>query len=159
MCDPTTLLAVAATGQIVGAYSAFQNSQAQASALKANANADLQQGYQNELDSRAKSRSQLASQMAALSDRGVDLSSGTPLDLLRASARNAEVDALRVRADGLNKYNAERYAASNALKSGFLTAGGQLLMGAASSAVLGGLGKIGGGTPVGQKSGQEFGYT
>jgi len=141
MCDPVT--ALVATGTLVSAYGAFSSSQAQASAMKANARADLEQGYQNELDYRDQARTKLASQIAALSDRGVDISSGTPLDLMRASARNQEVDALRVRADGLNKYNAQRAQASNTLKTGMFTAGGQLLMGAAQSAKLAGLGNLG----------------
>lgn len=148
MCDPVT--ALVATGAIVSAYGTFQASQAQASALKANAEADRNQGYQNELDARDSARSRLADQMASLSDRGVDLSTGTPLDLLRASARNQEIDALRLRADGINKYNAQRFQASNTLTSGYLTAGGQLLMGAAQASKLGGLG---GATPTKVTSG------
>jgi hypothetical protein len=141
MCDPVT--ALVATGTLVSAYGSFATSQAQASAIKANAAADRQQAYQNELDYRDQARTKLASQIAALSDRGVDISSGTPLALMRQSARNQEIDALRIRADGINKYNAQRYQASNVLRSGMFTAGGQLLMGAASSAKLAGLSSIG----------------
>lgn len=141
MCDPIT--AVAATAAVVGAYGSFTASQDQASALKANARADLEQGYQNELDARDKARVDLAGQLHSLSGRGIDLSTGTPLDLLRASARNQETDALRLRADGINKYNAQRAQASSVLKTGWITAGGQLLMGAASAGKLAGLGAVG----------------
>lgn len=140
MCDPVT--ALVATGTLVSAYGAYSSAQSQASAMKANANADLQQGFQNELDYRDQARTKLASQIAALSDRGVDISSGTPLDLMRASARNQEIDALRIRADGVNKFNSQRAQASNTLRNGMFTAGGQLLMGAAQTAKLAGLGTV-----------------
>ncbi len=145
MCDPVSGLVAA--GTLLSAYGTFQASQDQASALKANAQADLQQGYQNELDARDKARRDLAGQLNSLSGRGVDISTGTPLDLLRASARNQEVDALRLRADGINKYNSQRAQASAVLKQGWLTAGGQLLMGAASTAKLAGLGNVGASKP------------
>jgi hypothetical protein len=146
MCDPVTALTAGAA--LFSAYGSFSASQSQASALKANAAADLQTGYQNELAARDSARTKLASQLASLSGRGVDVSTGTPLELLRASARNQEIDALNTRADGINKYNSQRAQASGVLKSGYLTAGGQLLMGAASTAKLGGLGNIGK-TPLG----------
>lgn len=145
MCDPVSAsMALAAGGTVMKAYGAFSASQSQASALKANAAADLQQGYANEQDSRDTSRAKLAGQLAALSERGVSLSSGTPLDLMRASARNAEIDALRLRADGQNKSNALKAQASGALKTGWLTAGGQLLSGASQAAGLSQLGGSGG---------------
>lgn len=141
MCNPVTALLVG--GTLTSAYGAVQQSQSQASALKTNAWADLNQGYENELDSRDASRVALSKQLADLSGRGVDLSGGTPLDLLRASARNQEIDALRLRAAGQNSYTAKRAQASGVLKNGLVTAGGQLLMGAAYGTRLGLLGDMG----------------
>lgn len=145
MCDPVS--ALMATGTLVSAYSTISQSQSQASAIKTNAQADLSKSYEDELDQRAKDRTALSSQLNALSGRGIDISTGTPLDLLRASARNQEVDALRIRAQGINSYNAQRAQASGVLKNGLLTAGGQLLMGGAQTAKLAGLGNVGPATP------------
>jgi len=156
MCDPVS--AMVATASVMSAYGTFQGAQSQASAIKANARADLTQGYQNELDQRDKARVDLAGQLAALSGRGIDLSTGTPLDLLRASARNQEIDALRLRTEGINKYRAGRAAASNTLTNGWVTAGGNLLMGAASTAKLAGLGKVGADTVPALGNPGDFGY-
>lgn len=145
MCDPMTMSALAAASAVTKAYGAISQSQSEASALKANARGDLAQGYQNELDSRDKARVDLAAQLHALGGRGIDLSTGTPLDLLRASARHQEIDALRLRAEGQNRYNAQRAQASSVLKNGWITAGGELLMGAANASKLGGLGGMFGG--------------
>lgn len=146
MCDPITGLVAA--GTVMSAYGGFAASQAQASAMKRQAQNDLETGYQNELDMRDQARTRLSEQIAALSGRGVDISTGTPLELLRQSARNQEIDALRTRADGVNKYNSGRAGASATLKTGMFTAGGQLLMGAASTGKLAGLGNVGK-TPLG----------
>lgn len=143
MCDPVTLsLAAAAASTALGAYGAFASSQGQASALKMDATNEQNKGYQDESDFRAKAKVDLADQLAALSTRGTSISSGTPLALLQQSARNQELDALQLRAAGINKANALRYQASNVLRSGWISAGAQVLAGTSK---LGELGAFNGG--------------
>jgi hypothetical protein len=126
MCDLTSLQTF---GTMMGA-------QSQASALKSQAGAVQEQGYENESDYRNKARVDLADQLAALSTRGTSVSTGTPLALLQQSARNQELDALRLRADGINKANSLRYQASAVLRAAPYTAATQVLTNATKIAEL-----------------------
>lgn len=136
MCvDPVT--AMVAGSAIIGGIGAVQQGQAQASVEKQDARNALAAGYANENQARDDARRQMATQLAALSARGVSLSSGTPLALQADSARNAELNDLNIRANAQNTAAGYRYKASQTLAAVPLTVAGQLLGGGTKLAELG----------------------
>lgn len=141
MCDPVT--AVTAVSAVVSAYGSYKSSQDQASAYRQQGRNDLNQAYAQELDYRDQAKVKLADQLAALSTRGVAIDSGTPLALMQQSARNQQIDALRIRQDGINKFQTARATAQQVSTAGLITAGAQLLSPGLAKG-LSSLGSIGG---------------
>lgn len=156
MADPITILAVtAATSSALGVAGAITSANAQsASADAAAAAADynaavsrekgqvaLAQANANEEAQRRAGALALGRQAAATAESGVDLSSGSALDLYKQSATNAELDALNIRYGGqmqalgmdsqaaLDSMSAQqsRNNSGAALTAGYLNAGASAL--------------------------------
>jgi len=152
--------AVAIIGAVVGAYSSYQQGQAQEANFKAQANADKynaavaeqsaavkrQQYVAQEEAQRRQAKQVLGEQRAALAQAGIGLS-GSAADVYGQSAANAELDALNIRytgeldARGLlaqgeqYRYGARvnRMNAGSARTGGYLNAASSLLSGASSA--------------------------
>ncbi len=156
MADPVTLLAVtAAASSALGIAGAVTSANAQAASQQSAANASdynaevdrqkaavaSQQGNANEEAQRRSAALAMGKQAAATAQSGVDLSSGSALDLYKQSATNAELDALNIRygaqlqAQGfqqqgtLDTLSAQqaRSNASSAMTAGYLNAGAAAL--------------------------------
>lgn len=116
MCEPTTIMLVASMALTAGAglYAADASKKAgEAQNTIAQRNAELEDykgqmatniGAVAEENHRAKVRQMVGSQRATLAANGVDLGSGTALDLIGETAEFGEADALTIR------YNAAREA-------------------------------------------------
>lgn len=156
MADPITLLAVtAATSSVLGIAGAVTSANAQAASSQSVANAAdynaavgqerarsaFEQGNANEEAQRRQAAQAMGRQRAATAQSGVDLASGSALDLYKQSATNAELDALNIRygaqlqgqgmqqqstLDSLSADQA-RSNANSALTAGYLNAGASAL--------------------------------
>lgn len=96
-----------AIGAIQNANAAQSNYQAQAQAAAYNAEVSrqradnaLQVANANEEAQRRKARQIIGAQRAGLAESGVDMTSGTGLDLLTQSYTNAELDSQNIRYEG-----------------------------------------------------------
>lgn len=153
MADPVTWLAIGsaalgAVGAISSANAQSASAQSAANAARYNAAADtaratvaLQQGNANEESQRRQAALAIGRQNAAMAESGVDISSGSALDLYKQSATNAELDALNIRygsqlqAQGLQQQstldtlsaNQSDRNASSAQTAGYLNAGASAL--------------------------------
>lgn len=153
MCEPTTILAVSSL--VIGAVGAVQ----QVNAANAAADATTQQSKENakiadaqardtmlagqieEDRRRQQTRALLGSQRAAFAANNVDMSTGTPMELLGDTAAIGEEDAMTIRAnaarqawgyqvDANNSRNQGRMAqaaASNNATGTYLTSASSLL--------------------------------
>lgn len=115
----------------------LMTAQGQAASAKANANAALAAGYSQEEQYRLDARQKMATQFATLSTRGINLSTGSPLQLMAESAKNAELDALTIRANAGNTAAGYRAQARAALIAGPISAAGQFLTSGVKLAELG----------------------
>lgn len=148
----TTLAAIAvataAVGTAVGTYSAVAASQARSAASKFNAkiqqnNATMaeQQSAAEAAKTKERGRRLIGQQRAALSAAGVDIDSGSALDIAYDSNVQNELDRLTqlykgdVSATGsLAQSQLYKRDASNATTAGYLQAGGTLLSGIGQTA-------------------------
>jgi hypothetical protein len=154
MCTPL----LTAIGTVVSAAGAVQQGRAASAAATADANAAdqnakiatrqaeiaAQNGAQEERETRRRGLAVAGAQRAAYSANGLDISSGSPLDVLTDTGRQSELDALQVRRNAANEVwgyqaqstnysnqaNASRATAKNARRAGNMAAVGQLLTGA-----------------------------
>lgn len=108
-------------------------------------------GVQRESAQRRSAAQTLGEQRAAFGASGVDANSGSALDVQLQSTRNAELDALQTRYEGIltgqnyqqqaamGVYQADtlRSSASNARNSSYVTAAGNLLGGLGSAYAVG----------------------
>lgn len=162
----TTIAAVAAASSAaIGAASAISagqqaRRQANQQAQAAEYNAALSQnqatsayaaGVERESAQRRQAQQQLSQQRAAFASSGVDPNSGSALDVQLQSTRNAELDALQTRYEGiltgqnyeqnasLGAYQADNLRAngSAAAKNSYLSASASLLGGLASASSIG----------------------
>lgn len=133
----TATQALVGGSAIAGAVGAYASASGTAAVAKANANAAQAAGYSNEMLARNDARSKMATQLAVLSSRGESLSSGTPLALAADSARDAELNALQIRANAGNQAAGYRMQAQSAQMSMPYSIAGQLLNGGAELAKLG----------------------
>lgn len=155
----TTVLAIAAAAtSAASAIAAGQQARRQANqqAAAAEYNAAVAQnqatqafaaGAERENIQRRQAAQQLSEQRAAFAQSGLDPSSGSALDVQLQSARNAELDALQTRYEGiLTGQNYQQQAALGVYEGGvlrasgraaqrtsYVTAAGNLLSGAASA--------------------------
>ncbi|MBR8460780.1 hypothetical protein KDW07_26935 [Burkholderia dolosa] len=162
--DPVSALTIGSTaistvGALTGGVAKSAQANQQAAALDRNAAlADQQAGQvyaQNvnrEVAQRAQAGQQLGAQRAAVAESGFDPNTGSALDTQVQSVRNAELDALQLRYQGIlqgqsleDQAQQDRYAARtaratarNGLLSGGISAAASLLGGVASYAKSGG---------------------
>lgn len=165
MCEPTTIMLVAslAITAAAGAYTAdAQKKQGQYQQEVAEQNAELsdlkatqasQIGHIEEERQRNRVKQAIGSQRAALAANGVDLQSGTALDMVAETALFGEEDALTTRFNALNdawglraqgvdyrnQGNAARAAGDNAATGTYLTTAAS--MASTGSSAYGGAGK------------------
>lgn len=159
MCDLVTALMIGST--VMGGAGAIQQGQATAASAKYNAQvADmnaklsdraakdaLERGKLEEQKQRQKTQQVLGAQQAGMAANGVDLTFGSPLDLLVDTAVMGEMDALTIRTNSAREerdirqqganYRGQagmyRAQASSASSGGFLSAMGTVLGGGAQA--------------------------
>lgn len=161
--DPLTLAitgaAVTGAGSLASGISQSSADRQQASILDRNAALSDQQagqvyaqGVEREMTQRHNADQQLGTQRAAIAESGFDPSSGSALETQVQSTRNAELDALQTRYQGIlqgatledqatqQRYqaNVARSNARSALTTGVLSAAGSALSGFASYSKLAG---------------------
>jgi hypothetical protein len=143
MCmDPVSMTLIASTGlaaaqaggTIMSGYQQLQTGQYERDLAYRNAQQSELSADYNEALKRNESERDIAKQTVALAGQGNRIDTGTPLLLLAQSARNAELDALAIRTEGVARgqsYKAQGDQAlaegKNAYSSSFFTAAGQLL--------------------------------
>lgn len=162
MCELATIAAVASIGgTIMGAMGQIQHGQAAKSAAEYNAAVArnnqviaerqaqdaLKRGEIAESEQRRKNQAILGSQKAAMGANGLEIGSGSNLDILGDTAQFGELDALTIksnaqreaygyRVQGMN-FGAEAgladFRASQAMPSALIGAGGTLLSGVGSA--------------------------
>lgn len=156
MCEPLTILAAASTA----AAAAGLVMQGNAAAAEADYNAAVQRnnailsanraqqerdrGRQEEDRKRREIARVVGSQRAQTGASGIELSSGSPLDVLTGTIQEGEVDALQIRRNAEQRARDYEYegrnlraeavmterAGQSARRQGFLSAGGTVLGGA-----------------------------
>ena len=145
---PFIMAGIAAVGAIKSAQAQSASAQSAANAADYNVMADQQratvalaQGNTNEEAQRRGAALALGRQTAATSQSGVDLSSGSALDLYQQSATTAELDALNIRygaqlqSQGLQSQSnldqmtgtQQRSNATSAMTAGYINAGAAAL--------------------------------
>lgn len=138
--DPVTALTIASTA--ISAVGAISSAQAQSNAAKYNAqvaknNAQIarDQAASESDRQRRLATKKLGEMRANYAASGVTME-GTPLDVMEESAAQAKLDELTIRYNGElqamgfeNTANLDRYRASQAMTSGYLSAGSALLTG------------------------------
>lgn len=150
MCEPATIALIAtAAATATTAYGQYQSGQYQSKVAKNNAviqgrmAADAQRRGENaENQHRIKVAQLKAKQRAAMSAKGLDISSGTPSMILQDTAEMGEMDALTIRSNAERNVYAHRVGATQALNQSKL-ASYEGTMGAAGT-VLSGTGKVAG---------------
>lgn len=150
------VLMVASTA--MGAIGAVRQAQAQAGAMRYNAQiaeqnaqiANAQGAAAAEAQQREAQR-RIGSAIASYGASGVDVGTGSPVDVLADSARQSALDNLTVkynyklRAQGyLNQAELDRTGASNAVQAGYMNATSALLRGGAQAYDM----RPGGGTSI-----------
>lgn len=165
MCEPTTLmmigLAASVGSSVMGAIGQIQQAKAQNEAYQYNAKIDrlnakiadrkakdaLERGKLEEQRQRAQNAQLQGEQQAAMAANGVDLTFGSPLDVMIGSAMEGEIDALTLRANAAREERDYRQQAVNylenskfnkragksALTAGYLGAAGTVLGGVANA--------------------------
>lgn len=124
-------------GGVASAAGTYIQMKGQEAAAKQDAANTTAAGYAAESDYRAKAAADMATQLATLSDRGAAISTGSPLELIRESARNSEINALRIRANALNTAAGYTTQAKGYATAAPISAAGQLLGTASKLAELG----------------------
>ena len=159
MCDLALALTLGST--LLGAAGSIQQGQAAAKAAKYNAqvaemNATiserrakdaLDRGAFEEQQKRRENAALMGKQKAAMAANGIDLTFGSPLDMIVDSATLGELDALTIRKNAYREEYDYRVQAANqraqktmyegaaksALTGGYLAAGGTILGGAGNA--------------------------
>lgn len=140
MCSPTAALVVSLIGTAYSAYA--QNEAGRYNRRVAEANAENQaalardaqeRGRIAESQRREETRKRLAIQRVSSAARGVEVDSGSALDLLEGTAWEGELDALQIRS------NAQREAWGHRAAAGQSRAQGALASSSAKSGAMGSL--------------------
>lgn len=167
MCDfgisalVTSIVAtvVSTTMGVVGSVQQAKSTQAQynyqaevnrrnAKVAQANADQKRQEGIEESRMQRMKTLQKIGSQQAAMAANGIDISSGTALDIVEDTSAMGELDALTTRYNAetqaqayeqqannfSNQANLDVFAGQNAYKSGMINAVGQGFQGLGSAA-------------------------
>lgn len=158
MCEPVTVLTVAsaatgAVGSVMAGNAQAASASAQAQIARNNAilagqraDQEVQIGKQEEERLRRDVSRVIGSQRAMTGASGIDLSAGSPLDVLAATAKEGEMDALTIRANAQQRASDLRFEQQNlnfqgrmldrearsARRAGWMNAAGSIL-GSASS--------------------------
>lgn len=139
-------LGLSAAGALAGATSAYQGAQTAKSVAQANANTAeqnaqdaIRRGDKDAASVRRQSQQVVGAQRAALSARGLDVSEGTPADLIDQTDFFGQSDAATTRTNARREAFAYRsqqagFQAESASASPWLSGGGALLGGAGSVA-------------------------
>ena len=144
--SPVIGLSTAATGSFINAVGTFSN--ARASRNTANANADyadvqardaIRRGRREESDRRRATRQLVGRQRASLAARGVDITEGSPLEILVSTELMGELDAATIRENAAREAEGHRTVARNyrteaGSTNPFLSATGSLLTSAGAVA-------------------------
>ena len=148
MCDPVTLSAVASiTGAVAAGYQQVQQGRFQQGVADYNARVAENEaeetrnaGVEEENKQRQKTAQLLSKQRAQLGASGVDLTSGSALQIQQDTQTLGEVDALRIRSNFENQATSletgadlTRTEGANARSAGFGRAAGTLLSGAGTA--------------------------
>jgi hypothetical protein len=143
--DPVTILAsVAAIGSLTSAAGSISAGMAQANAAKFDQQVDANNARQAEqaadaqaVVSQQTTDQKLGQQKVAYGASGVDVNTGSPVDVMTSTAAQARLDALNLRYGGrmtarsdLESGQLAAYQGSEAETAGFLGAAGTLLTGA-----------------------------
>lgn len=142
MCEPATIMAVAAVataaGQVASGVAANNAAKANARALNEQGNAEMLSASQKASDMRYAGNRLLGETRATQAKAGVDLSGGSAADVAAESALNIEQDALRALYGGrVKKWQADAQATitrtegKNAKTMSLINAGTTLLKGGA----------------------------
>lgn len=175
MCDPVTIgitsLALGVIGTGAGIYSSYQEGKTQqsyynyqaelnkrnAQIAEENAAVERQGGIEDARLQRIKTIQAIGSQQSALAANGIDVTSGTSLDVIEDTAAMGELDALNILTQSernarnyltqSDNYNSQAYlntlAGKNAYKTGIYSAIGSGISGIGSTVMgLGNLDKV-----------------
>lgn len=122
-----------AGGSLLKGASAFQAGKANARMLRAEARSNIAAGVAEEADIRAQARRTAGEAVAAMGANGVQLGTGSAIDLLREVELESGLDQLRVRRAAANRAASLRAQASQAKRQGiFDLLGGVMEAGAAA---------------------------
>ncbi len=173
--DPISLMlmasaAVSATGNILGGFSEANTANAQSQIARnnsliaqQNARYAMASGEQNAANEGLKTRADVGSLKAGQAAGGIDVNTGSAVDVRESKSETGLLDALTIRSNAARQaygqdLEAQQYTAQSKLYRnqakaapylGFLKAGGSLLSGAAAAKTYGGggSGSSGGSTP------------
>lgn len=134
---PFIMAGVTAVSAIAGFAQQRQAANAEQDAYNLQAANAQRQGQQEEQMSRDRLRKLLASQRALYAKAGVDLSSGSPLTVLTATAAEGGQEALRIRYGAQSQADVARYTGRQAKAAGYAKATTTLLSGLGSAAGMG----------------------
>ena len=153
MADPVTMMLVASAVSAVGAYS---KGQAEKNAANYNAAVgEVNKGMALRDQSRAFQQAQ-GRAVAGYGSSGVQLGTGSPLDVLADSAAQSEMDRLKIRFNYDSRINLDRATAKNASTASVLNAASAGLGGYANMRGMGTrIPGTGGGTTSGPMLPQE----
>ncbi len=122
-----------AGGALLKGASGFQAGKANARMLRAEAQSNIVAGVAEEADIRAQARRTAGEAVAAMGANGVQLGTGSAIDLLREVELESGLDQLRVRRAAANRAASLRAQASQAKRQGiFDLVGGVMEAGAAA---------------------------
>lgn len=120
MCTPAMGAGLMSIGTLIGAYGQFQEGETRSDIARQNKQVALQlaedarlRGAIEEQRQREISGQVLGTQRARLAGSGVDISSGSALDILMDTAASAELDALAIRANAAREAYGYQVQAEN----------------------------------------------
>jgi hypothetical protein len=128
------MLGVSVAGTALSAVGRYRAGKAQAAAFEYNADIDRKKAVIAEDRSRARLRRLMGSQRALYAKAGVDLSSGSPLEVLAFTAAEGEKEALNIRQFGQEAGDIGDFSADAARQAGNIGAGATLLTGLGQAA-------------------------
>lgn len=127
-------IALAAAGTATAVAGQVKAGNAAERAGEFNANTATEAATIKEEQQRLADRRTLASARATVGSSGIDAASGSPLDVMAESARQAEMNALIIRRGGVLDAYSARVAGRNAQSASRIAAAGTLLTGASGIA-------------------------
>ncbi len=123
------LIGVSVAGTVLSAVGQLRASKTQAAAYEYNAKVDKRKALHEEQASRTRFKRLMASQRALYAKAGVDLSSGSPIEVLSHTAALGEQEALNIRIGGQEASALGNFYARTTRTAGKIGAGATLLTG------------------------------